>query len=156
MIGYNTFNYFSGGKCPEKSEELKEFAAKYPNLTYREGYGTDSCKIDDDSKIKHSEITNWRGKQQFQTREFQAVPDLSKGIFMPGVESKLVEGQVSTHIVNNCEQLQERNYNRFVPFLDCIKEYVVDGYKPENENVSRSGINTREFTRAKMLKNRDC
>jgi hypothetical protein len=142
---YNLFNFYNGGRC---SEKLRDFACEYPNLWYREGFGiADSCVIDESTKSQRSTLTHGREKRQANIRTFHAVPDLSHGCLLPITESRLVQGTCSTHNIQKCDILSERDFNRFVPFSDCVKSYL-DDFKPSD--TLSIGVNTREMIRKKM------
>ena len=85
------------------------------------------------------------------TRNFHAVPNLSRGFLAPITESKLIHGVEETKFDGDeCRILPETNYNRFVPFTPCVNEHVL-GFNRHQIN-NRAGINTREYTRKFMRK----
>jgi hypothetical protein len=142
---YNLFNFYNGGRC---SDKLRDFACEYPNLWFRDGFGVaDACVIDESTKTQHGKLTHGREKRQANIRTFHAVPDLSHGCLLPITESRLVQGTCSSHHIKKCDILSERDFNRFVPFVDCVKSHL-DDFIPAN--VHAIGVNTRELTRKKM------
>jgi hypothetical protein len=146
---YSLYNYFHDGDCG--AERRKDFVCDYPNLWYRDGYGVaNKCVIDKDTKIARGELTHGREKRQANIRTFHAVPDLSRGCLLPNTESRLIQGTCSKTNIQVCDILQERDFNRFVPFLSCVKEHL-DDFDPSKHQVI--GINTREATRKKCRTN---
>lgn len=91
----------------------------------QDGYGfANACRIDDDSRIRNeSMLTHDRLKTQMFPRIFQAVPNFARGGFVPNVESRLVQGEMSTH-QNSCTLLSEVDYDRFMPMLPCLHDNV--------------------------------
>jgi hypothetical protein len=113
---YNLWNFYTDAyayadadaDCAQTSRKLADFASQYPNLRYREGYGVaNSCTIDADSAAKYSGLTHGPEKRQFFIRNFQAVPDLSRGCSSTDVESALLIGQDTKHIP--CDIIPENN-----------------------------------------------
>lgn len=151
---YNLFNFYTGGIC---SEKLKEFSCDYPNLWYRQGYGTaDSCVVDSDTKIQRGDLTHSREKRQMNTRTFHAVPNLSRGCLLPVTESKLIQGSCEKGSLkvkeNECDILVEKQFApyRFTPMLDCIQEFINDSGDRKDRIM---GIDTREQLRKKCRDN---
>lgn len=145
-LSYNSWNSFD---CADP--KIQEFADKHPNLRFRRGYGnSDSCTIDNDSKMRLADITHGPEKRQFKIREFHAVPDLSRGCVAPVTESKLLSGQNTSRLFTDCAVLPEVNYDRFTPFTPCMKNFI-NGFS-EYEVDTRIGANTRELTRKKLKK----
>lgn len=122
MYDYNTYNYFLNGlDCKTKYDEMKCFAADYPNLRFREGYGINECTIDADSQLKHEPPTHGREKQSLNTRLFQAVPNFGRGGLVPNTETYLKNGMDTTQL-RQCDRLTERNFDRFLVLSECDTE----------------------------------
>lgn len=122
---YSTWNTYMM-KCNRKGERhLEEFANNNINLHFRNGYGyTNGCEVDNDTELRlNGKITHEKAKSQLFTRSFLAVPDLSKGLVLPEVESRLVEGDDTTQI-RECYRLTEVDYERFVPLIPCLRDNV--------------------------------
>lgn len=145
ILKYTTYNFY--GDCD--NTELTRISTQCPNLHFRNGYGNSSaCMIDSDSVARFSTITHGPERRQMNVRSFVAVPDMSRGCLQPDIESYLLNGQDTT-IIRECDKVTEKDNNRFIPFLDCVKDYV-DGYA--NRNYFPVGIDTRESMRVEMRK----
>jgi hypothetical protein len=147
---WNTYE----SKCDDSAEKkMEEFVTKNHNLWYRNGYGVaNSCHIEDDSKARlDAKVTHEKAKIQLFTRFYQANPDLSRGTSAPSLESRLVQGDDTTQI-RQCNRLVERDYERFVPLLPCLKDNVQNEKHivfPDNQ----AGANSRVLMRdAETLK----
>jgi hypothetical protein len=150
FLEYNQWNFY--GDCKETGEKLNEFAAKYPNLRFRKGYGNaDACTIDNDTKIKMVPPSHGPEKRTFDMRVFHAVPDLSRGCVAPYTESRLIHGEDTTRLYDTkCHITSEMNFDRFTPLTSCMNDYI-KGFADYKEDV-RIGINTRESLRKNMKK----
>ena len=123
MLEYHTFNYF--GNCTERLNKINEFSTKYPNLRFKDGYGVANCLIDNDTQMRfdNTRLTHGPEKRQYHVRNFQAVPYFGRGSCAPNTESLLKNGE-DTSKLKHCNILTETDFNRYVPFIDCIKNYV--------------------------------
>jgi len=140
---YQLFNFY--GSCD--SSNVQEFASKNPNLTFRNGYGvTSSCTVDTDSAMRMTCLGHGPEKRQLSTRNFIAVPDMSRGCSLPDTETYLLNAQDTT-LYRECDRLAEKNYDRFVPLMPCINEHI-KGYG--QRDYFPVGIDSREETRKKM------
>lgn len=113
-------------QCDAKGEKhLEDFSTGHVNLHYRNGYGyTTACEVDVDTEVRlNGKITHEKPKTQLFTRPFVAVPDLSRGVLVPGVESRLQQGDDTTQ-VRECFRLTEYDYDRFVPLIPCLADNV--------------------------------
>jgi len=125
IYSYNLFNFY--GDCERGQTELNAFAAQHPNLKFKNGYGnTNSCTVDKDSKARLVCLSHGPEKRQLDVRSFTAVPDMSRGCLIPDTESYLLNGQDTTYF-RECNRTAEKSYDRFIPLLDCMQDYV-NGY----------------------------
>lgn len=123
---YNMWNTYHNFPCDHSGDsEREEFATTNLNLRYRNGYGfTSGCYVDDDTEVRlNGKLTHERPKTQMFPRSFVAVPDLSKGIVLPGLESPLIQGE-DTSQLRECHRLAETNFDRFVPLVPCLADKV--------------------------------
>jgi hypothetical protein len=135
--------------CEVTDQRIREFSDKYPNLRFRNGYGvTSACTVDADTEARMVGPTHGHEKRQLDVRNFHAVPFFGRGCLAPDTESFLKNGQSST-FERSCEPLTERNFDRFVPFLDCIQKHV-DGYAATD--YFPVGMDSRETYRKHMRK----
>lgn len=141
ISSYNTFNTFSNSCDVTDRSSISR---------YRDGYGTNSCVIDFDSKSRQSEMTHGPEKKQLFTRSFKAVPDFGRGCLnVTTVESMLKNGESSS---SSCkDNLAEYNFDRFVPLTNCMKEHI-SGYG--QANYFQAGMDTRELWRCASRSNK--
>lgn len=141
----NMYNMFgTGPECD--SLRVVEFVSRNPNLHYRDGVGNaNACVIDQDSDLRlNAALTNFREKEQLCTRWYQAGPNIGKGGLIANVESRLI---LSDDTQGHCQEvLAERNFDRFVPMLGCLKNAVQN---PDNviPPFERAGQTTRDFVK---------
>ena len=129
IYNYNLFNFY--GSCETGTTQVSEFAAQHPNLKFRNGYGyASACTIDNDSKTRMTCLSHGPEKRQLPVRNFTAVPDMSRGCAIPDTESYLLNSLDTTYS-RECNRTAEKPYNRFVPLLDCMQDYV-NGYAERN------------------------
>lgn len=152
---YLTFNYYPTNydECPKddaenKMNDMVEFSLdNYMHIA--DGYGTPShCLIDKDSEIRHNTIWthDHKSKQQLCSRVFQDIPDLSKGGFVPQLESKLVQGE-DTAMRKSCDVLAEKSLfdHHIIPMVDCLKNTIQN---PEHIIMDNwGGVGTRDGIR---------
>lgn len=142
---WNTYHM----KCDSsKEDELDRFAANNNNLHFRNGYGyTTACHVDGDSELRvNGKITHEKAKTQLFTRFYQANPDLSKGVGVPNLESRLVQGDNTSQYKVCGNKLAEEDFQRFTPLLPCLKDTI------QNPNhivlpFKRGGDNSRTLMR---------
>ena len=109
---------FHGKVCGGAKKKTEEFMLDNPNLRLVDGFGVDSCLIAEETSMRmDSGLTQPRSRKQLNAREFQAVPDLSKGVPAPVLESRLVQGQ-DTFVYRNCEKFGSVDFNRYVPLIN--------------------------------------
>lgn len=151
MFGYRVYNTYNIDACENKNKELTEFIAENPNLRYREGYGFGNpCLIDNDSKMRNmSTWTNVREKQQLNVRFFHAVPDVSRGAFVPNTESLLKSGGLDTTEARQCDRVTEKDFDRFVPFNNCMSSFVHTQAKVTPDWAAQFGEPSRDLVRSK-------
>lgn len=125
---------YNPAKCDgTNDDEISRFAAKYPNLRIRRGVGNvDSCNVDNDSTLRTGGFDVRRKRYQLFPREFQAVPDMGRGDFLPELDNMLSRGSQREYerrpnsIVRDCESLSEKENDRMTPMLQCLKQTVQD------------------------------
>lgn len=124
---YNLWNNFNNTCNAESDAKFASFVLDHPNLRFKNGYGfTDRCNVDNDTEMRNNgKITNERARVQLFTRFYQANPDLSRGLVVPNLESKLVQGDDTTQY-KQCIRTTERDFDRFMPLLPCLKETIQD------------------------------
>lgn len=127
MNDYHLWNTYMSKCDAAREKEIADFASSHANLRYRNGYGIASaCHIDHDSEVRNNaKLTNEKAKVQLFTRFYQASPDMSRGKSAPNLESRLIHGEDTTQ-VRQCNRLMERDFDRFVPMLPCLKDSVQD------------------------------
>lgn len=107
-------------ECSEEMKRLEEFATNN-HMVMRDGYGfTNSCHVDNDSKIRIRDNYNDRSKVQMFTRTFQAVPDLSRGDVNVENESKLQQGEITSDDF----ECRAQPFDVFVPMITCLRENI--------------------------------
>lgn len=148
MVDYSTFNYFNNGDCKQVDKQLLDLALENPNLRFQNGYGSaNPCAIDLETKIKYSadQLTHGPEKRQYRVRNFTAVPNISRGSYAPGYDFLLNPGE-DTHKIRQCDRLTEHNFNRNVPFIDCMEKFVeLEAYALPD--LFAIGVNSREIVR---------
>lgn len=144
---YYLYNMYPTSTC-EDTSSLDDFVANNPNLRYKDGYGyLNSCTVDEDTELRNNaKLTNFRGKEQLCTRWEQAAPDLGKGGLIPNIESRLKMAE-DTSDLKNCDILQERDFDRFMPFVGCLSQTIQN---PNNIILpfQRGGEFTRDYVRS--------
>ena len=122
---YQLLNYYNlNHTCPQQLTVVQDMQINYPNLKGRIGHDVAPCLIDVDSESKYSKVlTHGPEKQQLATRNFHAVPNLSKGTCAPGVESWIVQGS-DTARQRECFRLTEQDFERNIPFTPCMQDFV--------------------------------
>lgn len=148
LIDYNTFNFYNDGKCETVDKKLLNMALEHPNLRFRNGYGNaNPCTIDADTKLKYNQdqMTHGPEKRQYRVRNFTAVPDIRRGSYVAGYDELLNPGK-DTHVIRQCERLTETDFNRFVPFIECMDKFV--SLKGEVlPEIFAIGVNSRDLVR---------
>ena len=97
--------------------QRREFQTKNPNLVAWDGYGINACEIDVDSSYKNDPktLTHGRCRQQLHNRTFVAIPQLYRGTILPGLESRIQNGEdTSKHCL---DRLGEKMWDVFNPGL---------------------------------------
>jgi hypothetical protein len=126
-MAHSTYQLDNLREAPCKTDKkVDRFAEGHRNLRPWKGYGIDKCNVDVDSKIKYGKIwTNDPSKTQWDTRTFQAVPNLWRGRPMPVTESRLINGQDTTSD-RQCGSLSERQFDVFHPTVlpVCAKHII--------------------------------
>lgn len=147
VTDYYLYNMYPTSTC-ENPDAMSEFVANNPNLRYKDGYGfLNQCTVDADTELRnHARMTNFRGREQLCTRWNVAVPDLGKGGLIPNIESRLKMSE-DTSDLKDCDILQERDFNRFIPLMGCLSQSIQN---PENIILpfERGGQFTRDYVRS--------
>lgn len=142
MNEYNLWNTYKMKCDPESQKKLEDFSINNPNLHYRNGYGfTTACYVDNDTELRvNGKITNEKAKTQLFHRFYQGPANLSKGLVVPHLESRLTQGE-DTSQLRECHKVSEQDFNRFVPMLPCVEE--VQKVKHVVPEWTRGGDNSR-------------
>ena len=141
---WNTYN----NKCEKsKDHELDNFAAENLNLNFRNGYGfTSGCYVDEDTEVRlNGKITHEKAKLNLQHRFYTANPYLGNGKTVPNIESRLLAGE-DTSQIRACNRIGEKDFDRFVPLVSCLKENV-QNTKNIVEPWTHGGDNSRLIMR---------
>lgn len=143
IMDYTMFPINGGQTCEQTDARINQFAALCPNLRFRNGYGVSPCTIDIDSITKYGGgAVRTPEKNQLFTRVFQAVPSLNKGSCAPNTETFIFSGEESSR-GRTCGSLAERNFDRFIPFSDCVQGYI-DGFSSSVGAMNIIGENSRD------------
>jgi hypothetical protein len=128
MMQYSLFNGFRTSadkpQCREAKRDLMAFTCANENLWIRDGFGNANvCDIDSDSSFKRGQLTNSRHRCQLTTRTYVAIPSMDKGGLQPLTESHLKLGghQPWSHERGCAAPLVERDFDRFVPLVGCLR-----------------------------------
>jgi hypothetical protein len=147
---WNTYNM----KCSDKEQKIEDFAVNNNNLHFKNGYGyTTGCFVDNDTELRvNGKITHDKVKRQLKVRYYVNNPDLSKGVLVPHVETKLIQGDDTSQYKDCAWRLAEKDYDRFVPMIPCLKDNIQN---PQNviPPFAWGGENSRVLMRdANVLK----
>lgn len=140
---YNTRNEQPACWDKTSSDAIHAFAAAHPNLRLRGSYGLGACVVDTDSLLKKDagRVTKDRCKQQLTNRVFHAVPLLSKGAVLPGLESRIQAGQDTTAI-QECDNLREKGWDTFHPGMCqqglCQRDVLQPWAGESSRDISKS------------------
>lgn len=151
---YNMENFYYTNDCDCKI--INDFAAEN-NMTIKDGFGfTNRCVIDNDSKLRinNEGVSHNKGKIQLCTRWDKGVPNVNKGGLIPNIESKL-KSKMDTSFIRNCDHLSERDFDRNIPLVGCLKNFV-QNEKYIVEPWIRGGAMTRNDTRSSSSKYSKC
>jgi hypothetical protein len=130
LVNYFLYNAYAtrrdNPQCREVIQGMVDFSCANENLWFKDGFGNANvCDIDSDSKFRTGQLTNPRTKCQLTTRTYTAVPALYRGGLQPVTESRLKMGGVQPCKDTRCPApLMERDFDRFVPFVDCMASRV--------------------------------
>jgi hypothetical protein len=124
---YSLWNNYNNNCNTEAEAKFNDFVLDNPNLRFKNGFGvTDRCHVDNDTEMRNNaKLTNDRAKVQLFTRFYQANPNLGKGVVIPTVESKLVQGDDTTQY-KQCIRTTERDFDRFTPMIPCLAGSIQD------------------------------
>lgn len=146
MNEYHLWNNYKMKCDPDFEKKLEEFSLNHHNLRYRNGYGyTTGCHVDNDTELRvNGKITNEKAKTQLFHRFYQGPANLSKGVVVPNLESRLTQGEDTTQL-RECYKISEKDFNRFVPMLPCVEK--VQKVKHVVPEWTRGGDNSRILMR---------
>jgi hypothetical protein len=132
---------YHAGVCSDDKKKVDNFMINNTNLRLVDGYGVDGCIIGDENKLKLiQELSHPREKIQLNRREFTAVPDLSRGVTIPGLEGQLQQGNDTSLTDRVCDKYAERDFARLMaPVNSCW-------YIPNN--VSPMPMNSKDIMRS--------
>jgi hypothetical protein len=109
--------------------------------------------IDMESKLKQSSITNYKDKQQLQSRGFKGSPFMGAGethIVNPVLYSKLMSGN-DTRVKKAADTLAGVSIDRFIPLVPCLQEniqnpeHIIPQYWVRGGESSRSYIQNIDY-----------
>ena len=137
LYNYDMWNY-RVVPCPQSlsktTETMRSPDCQYDHVNLRAniGYGlTDECTVDTYSSLRNGnkeQLTRDKCHQQLFTRMFFNVPCLKPGVYNSDQEMPLWEGmdtQLLEGVTLPCKrQLSEKMYDRFTPFVPCLKNTV--------------------------------
>jgi len=115
------------------------------------GYGTPpSCEIGKENPLRYLDV---RGpeKNQLSARNFQAVPNLGRGILRPDTEYTLMNG-MDTHLLRQCDRIMEREFDMRTPYVAEVKACVNGALHAIPTFAHRAGEDSRKVFR-EYLKN---
>lgn len=148
IVEYNTYNFFTNEDYERRVKELNAIAWENQNLRFRHGYGiANEQVVDEDSRARYGadRLTHGPERRQYNTRNFMAVPDFSKGGCAPNTEMWL-KTPMDTHDLKQCDRVAEKAFDRFVPFNDCMKTFITNGARAIPE-LHAIGSNSRDMIR---------
>ena len=132
---YGRYNVWNARPSVCDDAGPQAFAACHPSLWYKQGVGNiDPCYVDNDSSLRNP--PQWqmeRRRYQLFPREFQAVPGVANGDFIPDVDSFLSRGAVQQRDKRvgveypNCKDISEiEKNNNFIPMIPYLQDSVQD------------------------------
>jgi hypothetical protein len=111
-------NYYAP-VCSDQKKSVEQFMTNNPNLRIND-FAVDGCIIDKESSFNRSCLVKPRHRNQLITREFLAVPNLSRGMCAPGLEAQLWQGDNTSITDRVCDKYGSRDFARLVtPQLRC-------------------------------------
>ena len=119
---YQTFNYYH---CDCKIPKVVETATSIPNVFFRDGYGTSSCAIDDNSKTRVGKTRKFpKCPQQLNERPYKSTPYMGRGAGNMYLESQINPGE-PTREKRQCNTLSGITIdNYFTPLVPHLQENV--------------------------------
>lgn len=145
IVDYNTTHFFELGGC-EALDRIQNKVLCHPNLRFKTGYGTPpSCKMDAEVPLRFRDI---RGPQrnQLAPRNFQAVPNLGRGLPQPNTESVLQNG-MDTTALRQCDKIMEREFDVRTPFIPDMERCVNNAMEAISGFEHRQGQDSRQVFR---------
>ena len=148
FASYNTTNFnnnFGRNIYMQSLDHLGMSASKN-----KDGYGQ---IIDMESNLKQGSITNYKDKQQLQSRGFKGSPYMGAGethIVNPVLYSKLVSGN-DTRVKKAADTLAGVSIDRFIPLVPCLQEniqnpeHIIPQYWVRGGESSRSYIQNIDY-----------
>lgn len=145
ILDYNTTQYYELPGC-YNLESLQQKALCHPNLRFKLGYGTPpSCKIDQEVSARYNDMRG-RERMQLNARNFQAVPNLGRGLPQPNTESVLQNG-MDTTALRQCDRLMEREFDVLTPFVPEVSACVNNSLEVLSNFEFRQGKDSRQVFR---------
>jgi hypothetical protein len=148
-------NYFMRNFYSCNLNSIEDLAYSQQRVIYKNGYGSigkNGDQVDKSSKMRHSNLTNFKNINQLDGLPYTTSPNLSKGKGDICVESFLKSSE-DTFQQRPCNNLAGMNINRFVPMIDCLKKNIQDPKHiiPEmvDDNWIRGGAHSRQIVRQK-------
>tara|TARA_B100001123_G_scaffold447883_1_gene606894 strand:- start:420 stop:1058 length:639 start_codon:yes stop_codon:yes gene_type:complete len=124
---YMLNNYHS---CDCTAPANRNLALSQPTVNFQDGYGWTSingCNIDADSKLRlnPAQLTNKNCKTVLNTRPYNTVPYMGRGVGNPKIELQLKEG-TDTYQSRPCLDLTEENLTdySFTPLVPNLKKNI--------------------------------
>ena len=139
---YSLSNFHS---CECGATDVASVALNQPSVMFRDGYGVQGCRIDEDSKARLSQQTNPRLTQQLFHRPYATVPYMGNGCHYPDKESQLLFSE-QTGEKRSCNVLAGVSINNyFTPMIDCLRENIQNPNNliEETYGWTRGGVSTR-------------
>lgn len=142
IMEYSLWNTMDPYCTTNLRSNVQQFAVD-TGRSYRDGYGgVPTCVIDDATRQRLGETTSMRGRIPLNTRVFQGVENLSRGVPKPDIESRIFTGEL-TQSRRACDGIGEVSIERFDPLLPCIMQTI--GNPRNYTNGHRIGVATRDI-----------
>ena len=150
MAGMYTLSNFKSCDC--NHDNIINTALSNASIFINDGYGSvgnNGCLIDNNSSIRTGELTNKNCKNQLLSR-INNNPNMSRGPLDICAQSVICSPEFLTEN-KGCNTATVVDYNRFVPFVPCLKNNIQAPIHiiPEMSNPSwvRGGISTRDLVK---------
>ena len=148
-------NYFMRNFHACNLNYVEDVAYNQQRIIFRDGYGSIGNKgnnVDNNSKLRNPNITNFRNVNQLNGLPYSTSPNLSRGKGDICVESYLKSSE-DTFQHKPCNNLAGITIDRFVPMVDCLEKNIQDPKHIIPELVDtewiRGGSHSRQTVRQK-------